>query len=133
MGDGEVVLHDLAIREEDGDHIVGRVATGVFVAVPAVGVRVIELLRQGLSVAETRERIAGAGTEVDVDAFVADLRECGFVVEPGAAASPRPPAEAAAPPRPLAVLPACRRRVAGHRPRRRRHADRAPGPPARER
>lgn len=86
----DVVLHDLVIREEDGDHVIGRVATGVFVTVPPVGVRVVELLREGLSAAETRGRIAAEGTDVDVDAFITDLRDCGFVIDPDTATPPRP-------------------------------------------
>jgi len=91
-----LVLHDLVIREEDGDHLVGRVASGVFVSLPRLGVRVIELIQQGLALDDVRARLLRTDdVDVDVHAFVAELLDCGFVAEvdgtPVDAPAPAPP------------------------------------------
>lgn len=72
-----LVLHELVVRQEGDDHIVGRMASGVFVSLPPVGVQAIELIQQGLPLSEVRTRLPA----VDVDAFAADLLDCGFVAE----------------------------------------------------
>lgn len=87
-------LHPLAARRDGDEWIVGRVATGDFVALPPVGVRAVEMLRDGLSVAETSARLtAETGEELDTLGFVRDLIGLGFVAEVGGqpVPSPEPP------------------------------------------
>lgn len=76
-------LAELSIRtDEDGECIVGSLASGRFVGMPALGARVIELLREGLTLREAEERLArDEEAEVDVAAFAEALVEYGFVRE----------------------------------------------------
>ncbi|MFE3166767.1 hypothetical protein [Streptomyces sp. NPDC059224] len=79
-----VVLHDLGIRRDRDEWIVGRMATGTFVALPAAGARAVELLGQGLSVARTTDLLREeTGEELDVEDFVRDLAALGFVARIG--------------------------------------------------
>lgn len=72
-------LHALHLRDEGAEWVVGRVDTGRFVALPPIGVRVIELLREN-PVAETTRIISHEqGQYVDVPSFVVSLRQLGFV------------------------------------------------------
>lgn len=95
--DTRMRLHDLASRPDGADEvIVGRLATGDFVRLPTVGMRVLELLSRHHSVAETRARVAEeSGEEVDVADFVSELITLGFVAEvdglPVPAPEPRRP------------------------------------------
>lgn len=78
----QVRLQPLHLRDEGEEWIVGRIDTGRFVALPAVGVRVIELLRDGHSVAAvTAEVSAEQGETVDVAGFTAALIDLGFVAQ----------------------------------------------------
>ncbi|WP_049564770.1 hypothetical protein [Nonomuraea sp. SBT364] len=78
--DASVRLHQLAVRQEGDEWIVGRVDTGVFVALPEVGVRVIEMLTDGMSVEGVAEALeARHGEPVDVSGFVGSLKRLGFV------------------------------------------------------
>lgn len=91
-----VLLHELAIRPDRGEWLVGRFETRVFVALPEAGVAAIDILASGASIAEATRQLAGQrGTEFDVLAFVADLTELGFVAEldgcPVPSAPPLPP------------------------------------------
>lgn len=75
-----VVFHGLSVRPEDGEFVVGRVDIGNFVAMPEVGARAIEYLSQGCTVAEARALLADDyGEEIDLDDFVSNLVELGFV------------------------------------------------------
>ncbi|MFD3583923.1 hypothetical protein [Streptomyces sp. NPDC058683] len=79
-----VLLHDLGIRRDRDEWIVGRMATRTFVALPAAGARAVELLGQGLSVARTAELLrAETGEELDITDFVRDLAALGFVARIG--------------------------------------------------
>ncbi|MFJ6070362.1 hypothetical protein ACIQFU_05855 [Streptomyces sp. NPDC093065] len=79
-----VVLHDLAVRRDRDEWIVGRMVTRNFVALPAAGARAVELLGEGLSVACTEERLrAETGEEFDIADFVGDLTALGFVARIG--------------------------------------------------
>ncbi|MFK4802233.1 hypothetical protein ACI3K5_26530 [Streptomyces sp. MPA0124] len=79
-----VVLHDLAVRPDRDEWIVGRMATRTFVALPAAGARAVELLRAGRSVARTEETLrAETGEEFDIADFVGDLAALGFVARIG--------------------------------------------------
>lgn len=74
-----VQLHPLHLRDEGREWVVGRIDTGRFVALPPIGVRVIELLREN-SVAEATTIIGREqGEPVDVASFVGSLRRLGFI------------------------------------------------------
>jgi hypothetical protein len=86
-----VLLHDLAVRRDRDEWIVGRMATRTFVAMPAVGARAVELLGEGLSVARTAETLRGeTGEEFEITDFVADLAALGFVARIGTRPVPDP-------------------------------------------
>ncbi|WP_328583398.1 hypothetical protein [Streptomyces sp. NBC_00370] len=79
-----VLLHDLAVRRDRDEWIVGRMATRTFVALPAVGARAVELLGEGMSVGRTAETLrAETGEEFEVSDFVDDLAALGFVARIG--------------------------------------------------
>ncbi|WP_329117349.1 hypothetical protein [Streptomyces sp. NBC_01465] len=73
-------LHCLAARRDGTEWIVGRMATGRFVALPDTGKRCLDLLGEGLGVAEVADRIQReSGEDIDVPDFVAALVDLGFV------------------------------------------------------
>lgn len=79
-----VLLHDLAVRRDRDEWIVGRMTTRTFVALPAVGARAVELLGEGQSVGRTAETLrAETGEEFEVSDFVDDLAALGFVARIG--------------------------------------------------
>ncbi|WP_373433683.1 hypothetical protein [Streptomyces sp. CS113] len=79
-----VLLHDLAVRRDRDEWIVGRMTTRTFVALPAAGARAVELLGAGLSVRRTEESLrAETGEEFDIADFVGDLAALGFVARIG--------------------------------------------------
>ncbi|MEV7284010.1 hypothetical protein AB0O01_05490 [Streptomyces sp. NPDC093252] len=95
-------LHELAARPDGAEWIVGRPATGTFVAVPEAGKRALELLGEGLSTGEAARRLEHeTGHDLDVADFVDALVELGFVAEVDGRAVPLPE-----PPRP--TLPGIR-------------------------
>lgn len=90
-----VTLHDLGVRRDREEWIVGRVETGDVVAVPPHGMRAIRLLQEGATVPEVQRRLgAETGTRMDVGAFVDGLVRAGLV----AAVDGRPVPSAAPPP-----------------------------------
>ncbi len=75
-----VALHELSMRRDRDEWIVGRMGTRTFVALPSAGAGAVRLLGEGLSVARTQERLrADTGEEFDIADFVADLAVLGFV------------------------------------------------------
>lgn len=77
---GRIEFHDLSIgREDGGSCVVGRIECGDFVAIPAIGVRVIEILRRGRSIPEAEALLQASGHAIDVGDFVQTMREMGFV------------------------------------------------------
>ncbi|MFD7706723.1 hypothetical protein [Streptomyces sp. NPDC059786] len=77
-----VRLHRLGSRPDGAEWIVGRLATGRFVALPEVGKQALDLLGQGLSAGETGARLRETtGDDIDVPDFVAGLLDLGFVAE----------------------------------------------------
>ncbi|WP_445529581.1 hypothetical protein [Streptomyces cyslabdanicus] len=79
-----VLLHDLGVRRDGDEWIVGRMATRTFVAMPAAGARAVELLGEGLSVARTAETLrAETGEDFEITDFVRDLTALGFVARIG--------------------------------------------------
>ena len=78
--ESRVTLHRLALRDEDDQCIVGRIATGQFVALPEMGKKVIHLLQQGSTLGQAQARLKeDVGAEVDLEAFVSTLGDLGFV------------------------------------------------------
>lgn len=78
--ESRVVLHRLAIRHDDDQCIVGRIATGQFVALPEIGKKVIQLLQHGSTLGQVEARLKeDLGAEVDLEAFVFTLGDLGFV------------------------------------------------------
>lgn len=77
-----VRLHALDSRPDGEEWIVGRMATGRFVALPEVGKQALDLLGRGLSAAEVGERLRETtGDDIDVPDFVEALLGLGFVAE----------------------------------------------------
>lgn len=92
-----VELHDLRWRRDRDGWLVGRMDTGAVVAVPEVGMRAVLLLRDGLSVEETRARLLEeCSVRLDVAGFVAGLARAGLLTVAGAA----PAGQQRPPPRP---------------------------------
>ena len=78
--DSVVTFHELVMRPEDGEWIVGRAATGEFVELPEEAKTIIDLLAGGRTVAEAKcEADRRHEDDLDVADFVADLVELGFV------------------------------------------------------
>ncbi|MEU0406715.1 hypothetical protein ABZ307_02675 [Streptomyces griseorubiginosus] len=88
-----VRLHPLDSRPDGDEWIVGRRATGRFVALPEVGKQALDLLAQGLPTAEVGARLrARTGDDIDVPDFVEALLGLGFVAEvDGRAVEQEPP------------------------------------------
>lgn len=81
-GGNRIRLHTLETRRTADEVIVGRLATGDFVAIPPVGLQVVECLGRRLTVAETHRKIlSDTGEDVDVRDFVNDLMALGFVAD----------------------------------------------------
>ncbi len=75
-----VELRALSIRQEGESFLVGDIARGEFIEVPAIAVTLIEALQDGSTLAEvTSLAQARAGADVDVTDFVQTLRDLGFV------------------------------------------------------
>ncbi len=75
-----VSLYPLAIRQEEGDYIVGRTETSTFVSLPQIGGTLVMLLQRNLSLGNIQRQLEqeyGAG--VELNAFINDLLELGFV------------------------------------------------------
>ncbi|MHC3473455.1 hypothetical protein ACYF6T_32835 [Streptomyces sp. 7R007] len=88
-----VRLHDLGMRRDRDEWIVGRMATRTFVALPAAGARAVELLGAGLTVAGTAQALrAETGEEFEITDFVRDLTALGFVARIGDQPVPDPEA-----------------------------------------
>ncbi len=78
--DSRVELRPLSVRPEGDGFMVGDLARGEFITVPAIAVVVIGALREGRTVAEAADRARdNAGTDVDVADFVETLCDLGFV------------------------------------------------------
>lgn len=80
-----VALRPLSVVEEGDDVLVGDPDTGTFVSLPPVGGVVIRAFQRGATVEQAgREAAAFAGGPVDVEAFVAVLRELDFLADESA-------------------------------------------------
>jgi putative peptide zinc metalloprotease protein len=77
-----LTLHRLSVTADDGEFLVGDARSGVFVAVPDIGVIALRRLEAGDTIEEAAAFAAQhAGREVDVLDFAASLIEVGFVAE----------------------------------------------------
>jgi hypothetical protein len=86
-----VSLHPLTVRQEDGDFIVGRIETGTFISLPEVGVRALEILREGETLHEAEAQLATEdGSTVDLQAFAVELLNLGFVAAVDGDPTPSP-------------------------------------------
>jgi hypothetical protein len=71
-------VRPLSVVPEGDEFVVGDPESGVFVVLPAVAVRIVELLRSGMTVAAVSAELDG---EVDVADFAESLVELGFAAE----------------------------------------------------
>jgi hypothetical protein len=92
--DAVLAVRPLSVVPEGDEFVVGDPDSGVFVVLPAVAVRIVELLRSGMTVAAVSAELDG---EVDVADFAASLVELGFASEDAELAA----AQEAARPSPL--------------------------------
>jgi hypothetical protein len=70
------------VADGDGEFLVGDPQSGTYVALPAIGVTVIERLRAGATLGEARQAAsAEAGEDVDAVDFANTLVELGFVAD----------------------------------------------------
>lgn len=75
-----LTLYPLVVRPHGTESIIGRVATGTFISVPKMGMRIIEGLQHGQTLAQTEALVhAESNGAIDLAAFVADLLDLGFV------------------------------------------------------
>ncbi|MEV6598689.1 hypothetical protein AB0M36_17790 [Actinoplanes sp. NPDC051346] len=79
--DSVVELFHLHVGDsEHQEHEVGRVDTGVFVALPAEGVALVKWFAAGLPLRQVRRRFVETyGEPPDITAFLGALAACGFV------------------------------------------------------
>ena len=85
--DRPVLLHPLVFLDEGAEVTVGRADVDGYVVLPAEGAGLLRRLEDGLTPGEAAdwyERTYGEG--VDIDGFLDDLDELGFLREPGEAA-----------------------------------------------
>lgn len=73
-------MHDLLVRREDEQVIVGRVASGEFVALPELGARAVELLAESSTIGHAEAALAAElGTPVDLVELAEQFIDLGFV------------------------------------------------------
>ena len=58
--ESQVVLHPLTLHREDGEVLVGRPDTDVFVALPELGAEIITMLGSGLPIGAIGDRLRAA-------------------------------------------------------------------------
>lgn len=69
----------LSVQREGDLYLVGSADIGDFYQFPDEGVKILDMLRSGDTVTAIRSRLAAIGESVDVDGFVAQLSDIGFV------------------------------------------------------
>ncbi|HET7880536.1 MAG TPA: hypothetical protein VFL55_06590 [Acetobacteraceae bacterium] len=72
-------LIPLSLQDEGDGHIVGNPETGDFYKVPEIGVSILRMLDSGESIAEIKCRLGDEAELVDVDTFVTQMAEIGFI------------------------------------------------------
>jgi hypothetical protein len=81
-GSSRIRLYPLAARADGELWVVGRLETGVFIAVPEVGRRAVALLSDGHTLDQIHSTLQSeTGSDIDVAGFVHQLVELGFVTE----------------------------------------------------
>jgi putative peptide zinc metalloprotease protein len=79
-GDSAIRLHSLRFRQDGQEWIVGRAETGTFIAIPQIGMQVIESIQHGRPLDDIRQELESRNDQpVDVVAFVNQLIDLGFV------------------------------------------------------
>ncbi|MFB6890453.1 hypothetical protein ACFCX4_14175 [Kitasatospora sp. NPDC056327] len=90
-GAGRLTFHPLVFQPEGDEVTVGRLDEGTFVVLPADGAALLRRLVDGTGPAEAARWYAESyGETVDIEDFVADLGELGFLRAPGDAPAPPP-------------------------------------------
>src|SRR5947209_5672462 len=75
-GHSSLQLIPLSIQQEGDSYLVGSLELNRFYQIPEIGVQVIRLLQQGLSLPEVKEKLgAGGDSDVDIDDFASTLIE----------------------------------------------------------
>lgn len=75
-----LTMHNLIMRTEDGDYIIGRMETGEFIALPEVGHIVVDLFQKNNSLQEIKGYLwQEYELDFDVETFVENLIELDFV------------------------------------------------------
>src|SRR5690349_13464005 len=78
-GSATLAVRPLSIVPEGDEFVVGDAELSVYVVLPAIGVQVLGLLREGRTLDEAAERARqSAGEDVDVTAFARSLLQLGF-------------------------------------------------------
>lgn len=78
--DSRILFHTLSHRREGTEYFIGRDDIGSYIAIPEVGFRAIELLRQGATLARCKlELEKEIHEEVEIEPFIRDLIKAGFV------------------------------------------------------
>jgi len=85
--DRPVLLHALVFLDEGAEVTVGRADVDGYVVLPAEGAGLLRRLEEGLTPGETADWYERTyGERVDIDGFLDDLAELGFLRDPGEAA-----------------------------------------------
>ena len=85
--DRPVLLHSLVFLDEGSEVTVGRADVDGYVVLPGRGAGLLRRLEEGLTPAETSDWYERTyGERVDIDSFLDDLDELGFLRDPGEAA-----------------------------------------------
>ena len=69
----------LSVQPEGDLYLVGSADIGDFYQLPDEGVKILDMLRSGDTVTAIRSRLAAIGESVDVEGFVAQLADIGFI------------------------------------------------------
>jgi hypothetical protein len=78
-GSATLAVRPLSIVPEGDEFIVGHAELSVYVVLPAIGVQLLALLREGRTLDDAAEQAGrAAGEEIDVAAFAESLLELGF-------------------------------------------------------
>src|SRR3954447_5706982 len=78
-GSATLIVRPLSIVPEGDEFIVGHAERSAYVVLPAIGVQVLALLREGRTLDEVAQEAGrAAGEDVDVAAFTDSLLELGF-------------------------------------------------------
>ena len=72
-------LISLSLQNDGDGYIVGNAESGDFYKVPEIGVSILRMLDSGDSVAEIISQLASGAEAVDVEAFVSQMAQIGFI------------------------------------------------------